>query len=131
MRIYLAGPIFGRSDDDCRAWRKRAASFFTPLHEICDPMDRDFRGLEVGNESEIVKSDLAAIAECDALLVNANEPSWGTAMEIVYAKQRGLFVSSWCGRAPVSPWLRHHSDAVSATLLGAAYEIARKCRMTA
>lgn len=113
MVVYLAGPIFGKSDADCTAWRAEARRLLNA--RVLDPMARDYRGREDQNVAEIVECDLEDIRKSDVVLVNAlHGPSWGTAMEIVYAytnyneRKRIVVVA----HPPVSPWLRHHSTAV-------------------
>lgn len=120
MRVYLCGAINGKSDEECRSWREEAKRI--ALFECVDPMNRDYRGKEDDNYFEIVESDKEDIRSCDALLINANSPSWGTAMEIVYAYGYAvpcyIFTS---GR--VSPWLRYHAATISPDLGMAIYEI--------
>jgi len=119
-KVYLAGPINGKSDDECMGWRRTATEslkFFG--HEILDPMARDYRGIEDDNAAEIVQGDKEDIATCDVVLVNANALSWGTAMELVYASQYGKEVVAFSthGNAPrISPWLRMHTTAIFETL---------------
>lgn len=110
VRVYLAGPIFGASDDDVHVWReeaKRELAWATVL----DPSDRDFRGMEDVHASEIVETDLASIVCSDWVLVYAERPSWGTAMEVLFAHQLGRRVVVVCPGS-VSPWLCAHSEAI-------------------
>jgi nucleoside 2-deoxyribosyltransferase len=114
--VYLAGPIFGKTDDECISWRKDAAEWLR-LHDFqaVDPMTRDYRGCEHIAPEAIVAADEADIASCGYVLVNANEPSWGTAMELVYAMQGDCTVIAFATHANVprvSPWLRCHTDAI-------------------
>jgi nucleoside 2-deoxyribosyltransferase len=113
VKIYLAGPINGKTDDECKLWRKAAREAIEMAgHEVSDPMDRDYRGVENHFVDEIVLSDKQAIDSCDALLVNASKPSWGTAMEVMYGHTQGKPVASFCEPHPVSPWLSFHSTVV-------------------
>ena len=123
-RIYLCGGINGLSDADCRTWRERAAELL-PEHEVVDPMRRDYRGQEAGNAANIVLADLDDIETCDAVIVNATRPSWGTAMEIVYADQYEVPVFAFLGKDPhfASPWLTYHCRAVVETIEQAAAAI--------
>lgn len=67
--------------------------------------------------ARFVGADLADIAASNMVLVNATRPSWGTAMEIVYARQAGCSVVAFTGAgASVSPWLRYHCDEIRPTL---------------
>lgn len=120
---YLAGPINGRSDVDCKNWRAYAAE---RLHcKTYDPMVRDYRGreMEPGIATEIVELDKQDIDRCQFLLVYFDKPSVGTAMEVLYAWERRkeivvvdaqpteLEFETWKPkpRKPLSPWLVYHS----------------------
>jgi nucleoside 2-deoxyribosyltransferase len=111
MIIYLAGAIFGCTDDEAKSWRE-AVKAALPKHTFLDPMDRDYRGKELESIREIVNGDLLDISTADIILVNASRPSWGTAMEIVYAYQYGKRIIAVCPDK-VSPWLAYHADRVS------------------
>lgn len=122
-KVYLAGPINGKNDAECNGWRMAAGAW---LHmkgfEVLDPMARDYRGIEDQNAQAIVNGDLADISSCDIVLVNANGPSWGTAMELVYAKSYGKRVVAFATHtlAPrISPWLRWHTHAIYESLQSA------------
>lgn len=110
MKVYLAGPIHGQTDDECKAWRNDAKRLLEHAgHGVLDPMERDYRGVEDSHVEEIVFSDKRAIDSCDALLVNAARPSWGTAMEVAYGHSKGKVVVLFCCKGQISPWLRFHS----------------------
>lgn len=114
MTTYLCGGINGLSDADCKDWREVAkAGLATPT---LDPIRRDYRGREDESVGEIVQGDLEDISSATYLLVNATRPTWGTAMELVYAKQAGKFVVAFTEGARVSPWLRAHSDGIVVTV---------------
>lgn len=108
MRVYLAGAIFGKTDAQCKAWREEAKRLLAG-HECLDPMDRDYRGQEGEMFDAIVIGDKNDVDSCEVLLAMADAPSWGTAMEILYAYERGkrvvAVVPSRC-----SPWLWYHAD---------------------
>jgi len=107
--VYLAGPIFG-TGEEASGWRTRAACALSPLRTL-DPMRRDFRGVEAGREAEIVEGDKVDIAAAAAMLAYCPVPSFGTAMEILYAHQLGKLVAV-VTPAPVSPWLTYHATRV-------------------
>lgn len=117
MKIYLCGPINGRSDDDCKGWREYSKE---RLPETIDPMARDYRGreLEPGIADIIVAGDEADIRACDALLVYYDHPSVGTAMEIRMAVKelgkRVVLVDK--SNKPLSPWLLHHCREIYTSL---------------
>ena len=117
MKVYLAGAINGKSDAECKGWRSVAATALGLAgHAVLDPMARDYRGSEDDNVDDIVQGDLDDIDVCDVVLVNACSPSWGTAMELVYAKQYGKQIVAFSDAPRISPWLRHHTDAVFSDL---------------
>lgn len=119
MTVYLCGGINGLSDHECRTWREVArARLEYHGHTTLDPMRRDYRGKEDESVSAIVLGDLEDIGASDVVLVNATRPSWGTAMEIVYAHLAGKRIVAGVGDGPVSPWLRYHCE-IATTLQGA------------
>jgi nucleoside 2-deoxyribosyltransferase len=114
MKVYLCGPINGRSDDDCKTWREAAKAV---LPDTLDPMRRDYRGKESEAWREIVELDKIDVASCDALLVYFDRPSVGTSMEMLYAWERGKrIVLVNRSAAQLSPWLVYHSHKVCASL---------------
>lgn len=119
MRVYLAGPIFGCTDDEVFAWRAEAKRrlYFA---ECVDPSERDYRGADVA-PAEVVEWDLADVDASDAVVAYCARPSVGTSMEIRYAYGRGKPVVVVATRgAPVSPWLHYHAHQVVTNLTEAA-----------
>lgn len=114
--IYLAGPINGCNDEECKGWRARARQLLEGQFDIYDPMDRDFRGCEAIYAEAIVNTDLHAIAACDFLLVNASRPSWGTAMEVMRAWDSGKGIVAFTDAEAPSPWLMVHTHAILKSL---------------
>lgn len=125
LKVYLAGPINGCTDEECKGWRAEARRLLEPIHAVIDPMDFDCRGLEGGMAADIIKHDLDRLDEADLILVNAERPSWGTAMELVYARQGGKPAIAFGGFSigDASPWLRGHTSKVFGTLTEACSEI--------
>jgi hypothetical protein len=119
--VYLCGGINGLSDSDCRDWREVAKGLLRT--ETLDPMRRDYRGKEDDSVASIVQGDLEDIAQCRFILVNATRPSWGTAMEMVYAYLEGSTIVAFVGDARISPWLRYHSTAITITVEEAVAQI--------
>jgi nucleoside 2-deoxyribosyltransferase len=126
MRVYLAGPIFGCSDDEAFGWREEATTALAAYAEVVSPMRRDFRGSEQGNEALIIEADKRDIRSVDAVLVNAQRPTWGTGMEIHYAHGKRKRIVAFVGKQRPSPWLTYHceyvfpdlEDALTALLAG-------------
>jgi serine/threonine protein phosphatase PrpC len=114
MTTSLCGGINGLSDADCRDWREVAKAQLAT--STLDPMRRDYRGKEDESVREIVEGDVEDIQASQFVLVNATRPSWGTAMEMVYAHQCGKLIFAWVGDSRVSPWLRFHSDEIHVSL---------------
>lgn len=137
--VYLAGGINGLNDSDANDWRTRVKDLLPREVGVIDPMSRDYRGKEDENVKEIVEGDLADIKQCEAVIAYCPRPSWGTAMEIHWTANQGRWVTVTHGGndyepsktstlglrkiiavvpegIPVSPWLRHHTDAVVHTL---------------
>jgi len=107
--VYLAGAINGKDDAEVFGWRREAARQLADLYTIVDPSERDFRGIEETSIEEIVDTDIADINDVHVLLVRAEAPSWGTAMEVRHAHTQGIPVVSWGAGPRPSPWLLYHS----------------------
>lgn len=117
LKTYLCGGINGLSDADCRDWRDVAKALLRT--ETLDPMRRDYRGREDESVNEIVRGDIDDIRASHFTLVNATRASWGTAMEIVYAKTIHAdwsVIVAFVGDARVSPWLRYHCTHIVPTV---------------
>lgn len=112
---YLCGGINGLTDDQCKTWRDMVKGAAPEINWL-DPMRRDYRGKELESVSEIFDGDIQDIAESRLILVNAEKPSWGTAMEMVYARFLNKFVITVCPSDKPSPWLVKHSDIIVRTL---------------
>jgi nucleoside 2-deoxyribosyltransferase len=115
-KVYLCGPINGRSDDDCTSWREYVKA---RLSDTLDPMARDYRGreLEPGIAAEIVENDKLDIQASDVLLVYYDKPSVGTSMEVYLAHGKGKrIVLVDRSDKPLSPWLIYHAHEVYKSL---------------
>ncbi len=115
MKVYLAGPIFQCEDHECIDWREAAKLLLDGI-QVIDPMVSDYRGKTDENCAKIVEQDKADIDASDVVLVNYVKPSAGTAMEMLYARERGRKVFVVCGDDEVSPWIRYHAKGVFKTL---------------
>ena len=111
MTVYLAGPINGCTDEQCKAWREYVK---TLLPDTLDPMRRDYRGIEGDNVAAIVEGDKVDIDQSDVVLVNFPAPSAGTCMEIIYAWERKKKVVVVVPKdAKISPWVKYHSHVIT------------------
>lgn len=109
--IYLCGPINGCTDEECKDWREAVKARWPK--DTLDPMRRDYRGKEDESVNEIVEWDKIDITNSDVILVNYEEPSVGTSMEMLFAWERGKLVVVVAKRgASLSPWLRYHSHRI-------------------
>lgn len=123
--VYLAGPIHGCTDEECKGWRAEARRMLEQTFDIIDPMDFDCRGREDLLAVEIVQGDIFRLGMADLVLVNATRPSWGTAMEMVYANQAEKVVVAVTGSEKVSPWVRRHASECFQTLQQACLELVK------
>lgn len=127
MKVYLCGPILGRNDEECIAWRERATELLKP-HEALNPViARDARGreLEPGMAKAVVEGDIADISNSDALLVMFDQPSVGTSMEIRAAYSQ-FMLPIFCvykSDMPMSPWLMYHVTEFAEDLESACWSI--------
>jgi len=122
MKIYLAGPINGCSDNEAMTWRDWFSDNINCEHVDCNyiryinPMKRDYRGKELSHYREIVDLDKRDITGSDFIVVMYTKPSVGTSMELYYAWSIGkpVIVINESGEQ-VSPWLIYHSTAIVAS----------------
>lgn len=79
--------------------------------KVLNPLELTWLPNELGQAHERrVRNALSQIDQCDALLANLHKSSYGTAMELFYAHQRGKVVTV-IGQSPFSPWVVSHSQA--------------------
>lgn len=117
-RVYLAGPPYANE------YRFRAAALMESVYyEPVNPMVRDFRGNEVGNEAEIVEGDVAEIDTCHAVLADFTRPDEGTAMECWHAFTHGIPIVAYTGGSKLHPWVSYVASAVVEQLDDAAEAI--------
>lgn len=124
MKVYLCGPIYGCSDEQASGWRDEVKEQWGQRVSFLDPMDRDYRGRELGNYQEIVVFDKADIKTADAVLLMYREPSVGSSMEVLFAWNNGkrVFVVNQSG-GQLSPWLIYHSHYVTKSVVNAMKKI--------
>lgn len=115
-RVYLSGPIAGRTTEDAYWWREQATKLLEPTFKVVVPTD--YRDEPFTDEllKRVVRQDLKDIAKSAIVLVNAAEPSWGTAME-VYAAWMNSHAKIIAFCPPDCPsrksiWLLRHTDRI-------------------
>jgi len=124
MRVYLCGPIFEKTNDECRGWRSYATEIADQYSiDVFNPMRRDYRGVQQENQSSIVVLDKREITLSDVLLVNWQGPSAGTSMEIIYAYDLGKPIVLVYQGKPLSPWVEYHVTQIVPDLDDAFYWI--------
>lgn len=140
-KVYLAGPIM-HADDGGHGWRNRIIDGYPDAFDWVNPLDKfdggeasatvlpeelaaDYEtdeGERVITDRQIVEADVAAVWDCDAILIGYPErvPTWGTPMEngLVWSRratgqQRAPTkpIALWHGipEEDLSPWLRYHT----------------------
>lgn len=112
MTVYLAGPIAGCTDAECKDWRALATEMLDG--DVRDPMRRDYRAEDaLLHARQIVEDDKRDIAESDVVLAYLPKVSVGTSMEIIHAYATGKpVVTVVPPSAPMSPWVLYHSTFV-------------------
>jgi nucleoside 2-deoxyribosyltransferase len=110
--VYLAGPIYD-CDDTCVEWRKVTARTLAKKQIMSlSPMNRDYRGRESDPHirKNIVEKDKKDIIMSDTVLALCEQPSFGTAMELLFAwsLQKQILVVTRHG----SPWIRYHATKI-------------------
>lgn len=114
MKIYLAGPIKDRTDEDCNYWRDYITEAFQGTKFKClNPMRRDYRDEDITVINEIIHLDKLDIRNSDIVLVFFDKPSVGTSMEVLYAWEHEKIVVVIADTPyKLSPWLLYHSTVV-------------------
>jgi nucleoside 2-deoxyribosyltransferase len=103
-RIYLAGAVDGQPDAVVLDWRHAAQDMLAThgLDGIVPP------ALGMGGkwtDEKIVRSDLAGLRSCDAVLANVTLPSFGTGAELLHA---------WMNAKPIVAYRTHPGPVLSA-----------------
>jgi nucleoside 2-deoxyribosyltransferase len=117
--IYLAGGIAGLTSAQCNDWRNKVMQELDGKYLFRNPMNRDYRAFDHLSQNtieEIVELDKLDIDNSDIVLAMAQVPSWGTAMEIIYAAERYKNVICVVNPGRISPWVAYHADSLFYTL---------------
>jgi nucleoside 2-deoxyribosyltransferase len=119
---YCAGPIGQTSIKDANVWREYVKEYFLNNNQCVD-VRNPLRGKKEEErvnyvDTEIVQRDKKDINESDFIIVYwpTKCTSNGTAMEIIYAFERGIpviFIGEW---AKNDIWIRYHSTKIFNTL---------------
>lgn len=138
INIYLSGGIKGLTDEQAYGWRKAVVKHYqlatggfghtsmTPEELKTSSLCLHYAvGIHVPTRMQhrddidpksaslwVVKRDKVAIAQSDIILAYCPVPSWGTAMEIMYAHELDKWIIVVCDDEPPSPWLVAHADAI-------------------
>ncbi len=120
-KVYLAGPMMACNFSEVQGWRNLATARLNI--KTVDPARRDFSGrTNINCMKEIVIPDKKDIDACRFVLANCWQPSWGTAMEIMYAWDRNKYViaivpeNSGDEKEQISAWIIAHSVKVYRSL---------------
>lgn len=108
LKIYLAGPINGCTEQESKGWRNELKRLCAAEQEIefLDPTEKDCSGL---TGKEIVEFDKDLIEQCDLVFANCQRFSLGTSMEVIFAWERKKPVV--CLASPgISIWLDYHVE---------------------
>ena len=128
VTIYLSGGIANLDYHQVHGWREVCKDHYRgfPIRLI-DPTRNDYRseenGISLALARQIAKRDKMDIMDSDITLAYCPRPSWGTAMEIIYAFEKGKWVVVVCDSPAPSPWLLAHADILVKTFEEAWHEI--------
>ena len=110
--IYLAGPILSCTDKEMNGWRKQVMNELCFTYEFLNPTRRIYLN---NDENSIVHGDKEDIDKSQIILVDHQFPSDGTAMEIIYAWERGKTIITIV-QGEYSPWISYHSNILFETV---------------
>jgi nucleoside 2-deoxyribosyltransferase len=124
-RVYLAGAIFGLADRG-QTWREQIIPMLPTDWEAVNPNTVE---LDKVNPKDLVEGDYETIRGCQAIIARIRNPSWGTAMELAFAKSINVPVIGFPFLRPplpwaYSPWLIHHVAFYAQSLEHAVSELA-------
>jgi len=109
IKIYLAGAILG-FEDECKKWRNEVKEKLGNYKYIfLDPLLIE---VNLDNPIDIINTDKNMIDESDIILVDWAMVSAGTSMEIIYAWERDKDIYIIDSGAPISIWVKYHSNVV-------------------
>ena len=114
MKVIVCGPVaYGNIQRIKELQNFLRQNGFKVVDQFQQGMDysdvkdfRDKRELAVS----IVKNDLYNIKNCDVIIAICDQPSFGTAVEIYYAKKLGKKIVVFSEKSVASPWPIAFSD---------------------
>ncbi len=120
FKVYLAGPISGRNENEVHAWRSAVKRQFEEYLDFSDPTDviqsdKDFQPNKATNPRTIVEADLLRIESADGLLVNMWCASIGSTCGVIHAKHAGKPVIAAEPKHLNNKTLAFYADAVVPT----------------
>lgn len=117
-KVYLCGGIFGLPDRG-QTWREQAIAMMPEGWEAINPVEFELASTD---PEGLIRMDYNFITSSDAIIARVRNPSWGTAMELHFARQVRVPVIGWPFiRKPVdpfnySPWLLSHVGTYAGSL---------------
>src|SRR5271157_213969 len=128
VTIYLSGGIKDLTDDEAYGWRREVEKYYQSFPvQVITPTRLEYRpdmSVELACRW-LVKRDKQSIINSDIVLAHCPKPSWGTAMELIFAQENGVWVITVCLDENPSPWLLAHSDVMVRSFTEAHKEILR------
>lgn len=112
-KVYLCGGIEDIPIEQARSWRSKVKQTLGE-HRCLDPMR-----IKQTRSDRIVQENKKDINTASILIVNATTPSWGTAMEILYAYDRDKMIVAYIGKSVEeykNPWMLYHCTKITNTI---------------
>lgn len=116
--VYLAGSIYNNPDPT--SWRVSVIQMLPKDWYAINPCDYEKGSM---TPDEIVELDHYLISKCQAIIARVIVPSWGTAMELAFAKRKSIPVIGWSTTPQGSPWLLAHTSCIHSSLKDAIKEL--------
>jgi hypothetical protein len=131
--IYCSGPLRHCTPTEALGWRSEVKKMLGPEH-VADPADRwwvaDESLLTPAQDAELVEGDLSDLRRCKGMICVPWKPSFGTPMELVYAKYERILTATVVTKDS-SSWVRYHSDYLTESVADACRWMAIRLRLEA
>jgi nucleoside 2-deoxyribosyltransferase len=114
MKVMVCGPIGGRKGGKERiikiqkVLRSEGIDVLNQFEKVNYGEDEEFN--DIKKAKEVVKHDLSLLNEADVVITIADEPSFGTGVEVCEAKKRGKIVVALAKEKVKSPWPLAYCD---------------------